>query len=297
MAGNNTGSASNVFVDSDGYLHLKITQSNGKWLCAELFTQDTLGFGTYRWQIDAPIDRLDKNVVLGLFPYGPIVGTGADGTNEIDIEYARWGDSTWDNGNFTVYPNSGTVVGQSTFTFSMAGTYSTSSFDWSATSIRYRAQEGFKAVGDTTGTFGKWTYAPSNPSTNIPQKAVPLGMNLWLCSECTQAPSDGKPVEVIVRQFLHLPPGATTGIVRDRSEPVSDMRIATVGRTLRIAFPAPLDAERIFDLLDPSGRTERTFVAGRGSSEATLRDLAPGLHLLLDRSSRESRSLTVFDSD
>ncbi|HVX96889.1 MAG TPA: EamA family transporter, partial [Polyangia bacterium] len=30
-------------------------------------------------------------VVVGLFPYGPAAGIGADGTNEIDIEYSRWG--------------------------------------------------------------------------------------------------------------------------------------------------------------------------------------------------------------
>ena len=86
MAGVANGSPSNVSVDDNGYLHLKITKSGTTWTAAELFTTEKLGFGTYQWQVDAPIDRFDKNVVLGLYPYGPAAGIGSDGTNEIDIE-------------------------------------------------------------------------------------------------------------------------------------------------------------------------------------------------------------------
>src|SRR6266851_2879948 len=59
MAGVAPGSLNNVFVDANGYLHLKITNSGGTWTAAELFSADRLGFGTYQWQIDAPIDRFD----------------------------------------------------------------------------------------------------------------------------------------------------------------------------------------------------------------------------------------------
>src|SRR5215467_1835284 len=85
MAGVCQGDPNNVSVDASGYLHLKISHNNGVWTSAELFTTDKLGFGTYQWQIDGAIDMLDKNVVVGMFPYGPAAGIGADGTNEIDI--------------------------------------------------------------------------------------------------------------------------------------------------------------------------------------------------------------------
>jgi len=39
-------------------------------------------------------ERFDRNVVLGLFLYGPAAGIGGDGTNEIDIEYAFWGNAS-----------------------------------------------------------------------------------------------------------------------------------------------------------------------------------------------------------
>lgn len=202
MAGVAPGSPSNVFVDANGYLHLKITRSGSSWTAAELFTTTNLGFGTYRWQIEGPVDKLDKNVVLGLFPYGPAGGIGGDGTNEIDIEFARWGNSAWPNGNWTIYPNSGSTVGSSTFNFTLGSTYTTSTFVWKSSNIAFSFQEGFKANGDTSGLIKSWTYAPSNATTNIPQRAMPLGMNLW----CFGAPpSNGQNVEIIIRDFKFIP--------------------------------------------------------------------------------------------
>jgi hypothetical protein len=86
MAGVCAGDPANVSVDANGYLHLKITKNGNTWSAAELFTTDKLGFGTYQWQTDGPIDRFDPNVVLGFYPYGPAGGVGQDGSNEIDIE-------------------------------------------------------------------------------------------------------------------------------------------------------------------------------------------------------------------
>ena len=90
MAGVAQGSPANISVDGSGYLHLKITKSGNTWTAAEMFTTTNLGFGTYQWQIDGPVDRMDPSVVLGLFPYGPFAGIGADGTNELDQEFSFW---------------------------------------------------------------------------------------------------------------------------------------------------------------------------------------------------------------
>jgi len=107
---------------------MKITNNGGTWTAAEIFTTDKIGFGTYQWQIDGPVDKLDKNVVVGLYPYGPQAGIGSDGQNEIDIEYARWGNASYPNGNYTVYPPTGTGSNETTFDFTLTGTYTTSRF-------------------------------------------------------------------------------------------------------------------------------------------------------------------------
>src|SRR6201999_1470762 len=133
-------------------LHLRIQNDGGAWTAAEIFTTTRLGFGTYQWQIDGPIDTLDKNVVLGLFPYGPAAGIGQDGTNEIDIEYSFWGDANGPNGDWTDYPASGKTIGETSYTFSLGGsTFSTSRFIWSKTSIQSSLMKGFAPVGSTEG--------------------------------------------------------------------------------------------------------------------------------------------------
>ena len=204
MAGVCQGNAANVAIDTDGYLHMKITNNGGTWTGAEIFTTDKIGFGTYQWQIDGPVDKLDRNVVVGLYPYGPEAGIGNDGQNEIDIEYARWGDASYPNGNYTVYPPTGTGSTEITFDFTLTGTYTTSRFTWSSTKIDFASLSGFEPLGSTAGLIKAWTFSPATPTTKIPQQALPLGMNLW----CFQAPpSNGQNVEIIVRDFTFVPLG------------------------------------------------------------------------------------------
>jgi len=207
MAGVCQGDPNNVSVDAAGYLHLKISHNGSVWSSAELFTTDKIGFGTYQWQVDGPIDTFDRNVVLGLFPYGPAAGIGADGTNEIDIEYSRWGQANGTNGDWTNYPASGSTIGELSYTFSLNGaTLSTSRFVWSSTSIVDFLFSGLQPIDGTAGLIKTWTYAPQNPTVNIPQQALPLGMNLWCFSA---PPSDGNPVEVVIRDFSFAAPGTS----------------------------------------------------------------------------------------
>jgi hypothetical protein len=208
MAGVCDGDPANVSVDADGYLHLRISHDGGTWSAAELFTNDKLGFGTYLWYIDGPIDKFDANVVLGLFPYGPAAGIGTDGTNEIDIEYSRWGQANGPNGDYTDYPATGVNIGEKSFTFSLMSSLSTSRFVWSSTSITDSLFDSLVPILRTGASLQTWTYMPAQPATNIPQQALPLGMNLW-CFD--SPPSDNNPVEVVIRDFQFLAEGDATG--------------------------------------------------------------------------------------
>lgn len=198
--GPNNWNDKNIFVDTNGCLHMKITYNDAskKWDCAELYTTNNLGFGTYQWQIESRIDTFDPWVVLGLFPYGP-PALGPDGSNEIDIEYSRWGKARGTNGWWTVYPDSGTITGQKAYNFSLDGTYTTSRFNWRGKEIKYWLMGGFQPVGKTTNIISSWNYAPTNFSRQIPQNPMPLHMNLWLFRG--HVPANGEPVEIIIHDF------------------------------------------------------------------------------------------------
>lgn len=194
--GPNEWDAAGVWVDAKGLLHLKIRNVGGKWRCAELYTAKALGMGTYEFQVVGAIDKFDPNIVLGLFDY-PTPGIGPDGTNEIDIEFARWGNPAWPNGNWTVYPASvGPKSTSHTFEFSLHGTGTTHRFTRTATSVAYTALEDDKP-------FQSWTFAPPDPARQVPQAALPVHLNLWLFQG--KAPVDGKEVEIVVTKFSYKP--------------------------------------------------------------------------------------------
>ena len=62
---------------------------------------------------------------------------------------------------------------------------------------------GIQTVGSTTGLVKSWTYAPANAMVDIPQQAMPLGINL----SCFAIPSDAKDEEVVIRDFEFVPEG------------------------------------------------------------------------------------------
>lgn len=211
MAGVSPGSGNNVFVDSNGFLHLKISHHGSAWTAAELYTVDALGFGTYQWQIEGALDSMDPSTVLGLFPYGPEGGIGADGENELDIEFSKWNNTVPTNADFTYYPPTGqgksdghggrVASDEDNFSFSLSGgTLTTARTVWSSTSVVGTVMSGLQPPESSSQVLHTHTYAPADPTAHIPQVAVPLGINLW----SFQA-NPAQDQEIIIRDFRYIP--------------------------------------------------------------------------------------------
>ena len=141
--GPNEWDSGNVYVDESG-LHLRISRRDGVWTCAEVVMTETLGFGTYQFEITGRPDLFDRNVVLGLFNYPPSAEVGPDGSNEIDIEFAQWGNLNVQNRlNWTVYPPAlGPEKGHRDVPIALNGEASTHRFEWSADGVRYWSFQG-----------------------------------------------------------------------------------------------------------------------------------------------------------
>jgi hypothetical protein len=207
MAGIAQGDPSNVSVDASGYLHLKITKNGTTWTAAEIVSETNLGFGTYQWQISGPIDRMDHTVVLGLAPYGPAAGIGTDGYDEIDTEFSYWNDEIGHvNMDWGVYPaDSKGKHEEDDFFFSLnGGTQTTARMVWSAAGTVSTVMSGFQPIAVTANVLNTQTYAPTDPTDEIPQQAVPMLINLWVYEA---APSSGNDVEVVLQDFEFVPEG------------------------------------------------------------------------------------------
>ncbi len=199
--GPNAWDDNNVWLDSSTNLHLKISQRDGKWSCAEITMRKRLGFGRYQFKINGRIDRLDDNVVLGLFNY-PTGDVGPDATHEIDIEFARWGDAKNPMGNYTVWPVEKSLKQVSKpFPFVLTNDQSTHRFVWSRNQVQFISMHGRR--DDDREEFSQWGYSPTESSRHISQQPMPVHINLWLFKGLP--PKDGLEVEVIIQGFKFAP--------------------------------------------------------------------------------------------
>jgi hypothetical protein len=182
-----SSSRNNVWVDGSGYLHLKISYSGGKWYCAEIYSQQSLGYGSYRFTLGSDASSLDANAVLGLFTWDD---NPAYNDREIDLEFSRWSnaaDAT--NGQYVVQPWNSTGHLQRITVNS--GVPADQSFSWSAGQVAFTSSNGSPA---------SWIYSgsdvppPGNEKTHL---------NLWL--NRGSPPANGQPVEVVIRSFVFAP--------------------------------------------------------------------------------------------
>ena len=200
MAGVVKGDPANVSIDGNGFLHLSIVQRDGKWTASEVFTVDRFGFGTYQWVIEGNVYDMDKSTVFGLFPYGPVHKIGADAEDEIDIEFSKWNDTCHGcNADFTVYPATGhrRPDGKSAWEDNfrvLGGNLTTARMEWFPDHIVFTLMNGMQPIGKTADVIKTETY--SSNASDIPQQAVPVGINLW-CFQQTPA----KEQQVLIRSF------------------------------------------------------------------------------------------------
>lgn len=190
--GPNVFSASNVSVDGDGYLHLRIASPRrGKWTTAEIVGATSFGYGTYTWTLGSRTDALDPNVVLGLFTWSDLADYAH---RELDIEFSRWSNaSDPTNAQYVVQPWDGTNHLRR-FT-QPAATTSTHAFTWAAGSIHWESRDAGGNLIDQTTYTGSDVPIPGDERVRL---------NLWLYQG--RGPSDGLPAEVIVRSFSYSAP-------------------------------------------------------------------------------------------
>ena len=86
----------NVWVDSQGKLHMKTIYENGKWECPNLVMPGNIGYGTLKWTVDTDIQNIQDSqnggnpyFVFAPFTYDNTLSNYAYG--EIDIEHCKWG--------------------------------------------------------------------------------------------------------------------------------------------------------------------------------------------------------------
>jgi len=186
-------SVDNVWLDENDWLHLKITHRDGKWYSAEVFTEQSLGYGKYTFYVVGKLDQLNENAILGLFNY-------EDHSREIDIEFSRWGEPLNDNSQYVIQPY---TVDGNTYKFNTIteGTHTTHWFDWNPNRIFFQSIHGHSlSLATPNHLIDSWTYTGNHIPTQGNEKTH---INLWLLRGTP--PSDGKEIEIIIKEFEFIP--------------------------------------------------------------------------------------------
>jgi hypothetical protein len=184
-------SADNVFIDARGQLHLRITEREGRWFCAEVISKSSFGYGTYRFYLNTKAESIDPLAILGMFTWND---EAAYAHREIDIEISRWGQANNQNAQFVVQPY---TRPENIVRFQMPPTLSSSvhSFSWKPDSVHFQS-----TANSTSGqVIQQHTFTKDIPRAGGENARI----NLWLFAG--RPPTNGKPVEVVISKFEFTP--------------------------------------------------------------------------------------------
>lgn len=217
-----SGHEDDIILDSNGYLHMKIVNRDGKWMSTEVVANDKMGYGTYIFTLDGDFENIPENIVLGLFTWDNTSFKEA-ANSEVDIEISKWGNKSdpWTL-QYGVQPiNFGTLYPERMYRPEYPlGEFTgvtTHGFLWTDTAIHWRSY-----AGDVYGKgklLGSWRFDTSNPARvkeeggqksdaiviPKPGNETTARINLWITPWVSPAPTDGKEQEMIIRRFEYRP--------------------------------------------------------------------------------------------
>lgn len=177
-----------LFTDKTGALHLTISERNGVWLCTEVKSLESLGWGDYEWRVDLP-QEAPAEVVFALFVYH-------DDTAEIEaLEWSKWSDP--DNANncqYCLQP----ATNESMHRFNVPPGPVTVRFSWRRDHAAFSCWRAGEEL--TAEPIASWRY--SGPKLFWPSGRERVHMNYWLVAG---KPPSAKPPEVVIRSFSFKP--------------------------------------------------------------------------------------------
>jgi hypothetical protein len=134
--------------------------------------------------------------VLGLFTWND---DPAYNHRELDIEFARWGNAAYANGQYTVQPYT-TPGNQSTFNEPAGVPQTTHSLIWGPASAAFSSVRGHNpTTPDPSLRIAEKTFTQGIPQAG----GENARMNLWLFEG--RVPTNQREVEIVIKRFERLP--------------------------------------------------------------------------------------------
>ncbi|MGH9632467.1 MAG: glycoside hydrolase family 16 protein [Bryobacteraceae bacterium] len=184
--GQNVYSPSNISIDEQGAMHLRISKAEKDWSCAEASLTRNLGYGTYEFVVRG-LETLEPAAVFGMFTYD--YASGALRNREMDIEISRWGDPANKNAQYALQPYD---VATNVHRFNVPAGTLTFSLRWEQGRITFRTLRGSTDVSEHAFTAGV-------PSPGIESIRIALYVYRAAVGKLQH------PMEVVIERFTYYP--------------------------------------------------------------------------------------------
>jgi hypothetical protein len=177
----------NAWLDDRGALHLRVSRNGDNWVCGEVHTVRSLGYGTYQFGL-RDIIHLQPSVTLGLFTWQKQLSEQAH--REIDINISRWGNPRSPNAQFMIQPY---YVPANIHRFEIPRGPITTSFKWTPGRAEFAAAKGSEKP------FSVWTFTSGIPTTGGEKTYINL------CEYGFGSAPLRRDTEVVIDRFQFLP--------------------------------------------------------------------------------------------
>jgi hypothetical protein len=190
---NNLYDADNVWTDSGGAMHLRITKKPKGWTCAHVILGRSLGYGTYRFVVHDTAS-LEPAAVLSMHTFDE---SGADQHyREMDVEISHWGNpASHDNAQYGIQPF---YVPGNVVQFSEPGGTLTHSMSWEPGRVSFKT---FRGSSPNTGARAVYEHVFTSGVPTPGQEFLEF-MLYFVASENHPLQKES---EVVIDRFEYMP--------------------------------------------------------------------------------------------
>jgi hypothetical protein len=183
----------NAWVDTSGALHMRITKKLGKWSCAEIYLNRSLGYGTYSVTI-RDTSHLEPAAVFAMFTFDE--WTSEQHFREMDVEVGGGGDGAHKNSaRYEIQP---LYIPGNLFAFAVPAGRLTFVLHWES------GHATFKTVRGESPGAGAQLVSEHQFTSEIPAPGKEIPRLIFYVVPRDKNPMQ-TPSEIVVEKFEYLP--------------------------------------------------------------------------------------------
>jgi hypothetical protein len=182
----------NAWVDTSGFLHLRISREGRDWSSGEVSLTRSLGYGSYIFVV-RDTSHLEPAAVFSMLTWDDMAEN--ENYREMDIEISRWGNPGSKNAQYVIQPY---YVPANVVRFEIPSGPLAYSFRWQPGRVAFRTEK-MPVLNPASHPIGEHVFTSGIPSAN----GAIVHVNLYVFQNARSSLQNG--TEVVIEKFEYLP--------------------------------------------------------------------------------------------